>query len=231
MKCNKCIPIILGVVLCLSSAARSNITNGGFEDGSPLGVGILDLAGWTATGAHPYFVGGPAAVDFEVSRDWIAPAPDWTAKEGNYFASLWSTDHTTHFSTLSQTFTANAGLTLTFDYFFDFGDYGSLDEWDSAEATLTWSTGSAYLFEYNTNNSGSGIYLDDDQNIGWTAVTYVLPGPGTYTLQFKTVDGPSGSFESILGIDNVQVIPAPGAILLGSIGIGLVGLLRRRRTL
>jgi len=212
MKSNKYIPILLGVVLCLCPAARSNIINGGFE----------------TTGLTPWTASGEVYVrDWEMSRDFSFPAwPDWTATEGAYFASLWSTDSAgTDVSILSQIFTANAGLVLQFDYFFDFGDVAPY--YDTAVGTLTWSTGSATLFEHNT---GPGNYLGDDENIGWTTISYGLPATDIYTLEFRTEDY-DGTWESILGIDNVQVIPAPGAILLGSIGIGLVGLLRRRRTL
>lgn len=98
---------------------------------------------------------------------------------------------------------------------------------DSAWATLTLPDSSTVtLLDYNRL---SGILLGNDVNIGWTHVSYPLTQAGSYTLTFSMLDGngPMGS-ESILGVDNVTVIPAPAAVLLGAIGLGTAGWVRRR---
>ena len=207
--------IIAGFVslLVLAESAPADLLNGDFESG--------DLTGWSHT--------GPVSV-------LIADlAPDlttlWTPTEGNYFASLWSANvgGTVTEATLTQIFLASAQDVLTFDYFFDFGDafYG----YDTATAMLTWTGGgSVTLFEYNTV-----ILLTDNQNVDWTAISFVLPATTVYTLEFRIEDIIAEypeSGESILGVDNVQVVPVPGAVVLGSIGLSLAGCwLGKRRTL
>jgi hypothetical protein len=134
---------------------------------------------------------------------------------------------------LSQTFTANfvPGLAVEFDYFYDFGDITPFE--DPARIYVVDSLGNS-IFDMTINDPFMGTGLGDDENIDWTTVSVALPSAGTYTLGFEINDS-IGVFESILGVDDVSVVPLPSALVLGSLGLGvagsLVGKFQRRRTL
>jgi hypothetical protein len=203
--------VILMLVGASSAAAQADnlLENGSFEDG---------LNGYTATGEVE-------AVNSELSRDFLPPVrEDWEATDGDAFASIWSTDgQSVNVSSLEVTFEAEAGFELSFDYFFDFGDVAP--EYDSASGVLSRAGGDdVVLFEHNTM---PGNQLDSSANVEWTQVSVTLMTAGTYTLTFTAGDA-NGSFESILGVDNIVLIPGQAAAVTLLSGLAMTRRSRRR---
>jgi hypothetical protein len=76
---------------------------------------------------------------------------------------------------------------------------------------------------------GDPVLVDED-DLWYTAVytARIYPNPDAEII-YISADG-TGGYIDYITVDTM-CIPAPGAILLGSIGVGVVGWLRRRRTL
>lgn len=126
------------------------------------------------------------------------------------------------------------------------GNVFDVDKYQGAWAELSWENfqvGSA-TFIYGGNQGNITIEArDKDGNVldsFYQADTYIGQPAGPITLwagEGNSIQSlywkDSSSTNDMAALDNISltIIPAPGAILLGSIGVGLVGWLRRKRTL
>jgi hypothetical protein len=212
----------VAVLLAATGSARAALTNGSFESGlndwsliTPVGASISAVASHTDTSGLGTGTTG------------------WGPTDGSMFAVL-KTDGPGSLTQMYQSFTTTGPSTLTFDYFWDSQDFYALNDTGTGTLLSGAGTGGALvttLFSHSVNSDPADFW-----GTPWTSVSYQIASAGTYTLLITNMNGGDSLFDSYVGIDNAQiddarVIPAPGAILLGGIGVGLVNWLRRRRTL
>lgn len=124
-------------------------------------------------------------------------------------------------SAIKQSFFANAGTTISFDWFFQAGDYFPFN--DFAFYSLV-PTGGANLL---SNVAAVG----DFGNSGQQSLSFLIPTTGNYTLGFGVLNALDFGLNSSLTIDNVNgdttPIPTP-ALLPGLLGMGVAALRKRK---
>jgi len=217
----KRVAVVCALALWMMPALRAQaaVTNGSFETG--------DLTGWSWT--------IPAGASIDVVTSHGDPTgtgtTSWGPTDGSYFALL-KTDGPGSLTQLYQSYFMAPGDPLMFDYFWDSRDFKPFD--DTASLSVYSGVGIAGPLIGTVPLNSVNTDPQDYWGTPWQTVSLYLSSAGMYTVAFEIRNSLDGIKDSYLGIDNVsllQAIPEPAAILLGGIGVGLVGWLRRRRTL
>jgi hypothetical protein len=231
---------MFGSLAKVNAAPAELITNGGFETGN--------FTGWTVTNLAGSFVPGSWFVDTLGTTTPVSGSATLAAGgAGTFYAVSDQGGGGTH--ALIQAFTVPwpvLSATLSFDMFVNDWDLGPFinpaglnhTAIPNQHARVDILTTAAGAFD-----TGAGVlanyYIGVDGGPDPHAFTHysfditgIVGAGGTFQLRFAEVDNQLFFNQ---GVDNVSIlaqpIPAPGAILLGGIGVGVVSWLRRRRTL
>ena len=236
--CSVSVLLLCGGLATVNAAPTELVSNGDFETGVFPGWTVTDQAG----GSGSWFVDALGTTTPLSGEPTLA-----IGGSGAFYAVSDQTGPGTH--SLTQAFTVpwpTLSATLSFDMFVNDWDAGPLFNPAGLDYTALLNqharvdilTAAAGAFD-----TGAGVlanyYLGVDGGPDPHAFTHyvfdisgIVGAGGTFQLRFAEVDN---QWYFNQGVDNISIlvepIPAPGAILLGSIGVGLVSWLRRRRTL
>jgi hypothetical protein len=135
-------------------------------------------------------------------------------------------------SAFKQTFTANAGDKISFDWKFT-TEEEIIAPYDFSFYTLNNGVNTS-AFALGDTNIDSGYMVSDPmeyETIGWRRVTITIPTTGIYTLGFGAMQAEDNLTSSALLIDNVTqttAVPEPSTFLLLGAGMSGIVLLRRK---
>jgi hypothetical protein len=203
---------ILAVLFLAVESVQADLINGGFETG--------DLTGWTSTVP---FGASAAAVGSHTEDAGPLPNTTWAPTEGSFFALL-ETDGPGNWCTLEQSFSGVAGDVVSFDYFFDWGDLHPFN--DQCYGELLDATGAQEHEFFRWGQDGTPM-VANHSNVGWSSESYALAADGDYTLKFGIANCLDSINDSYMGID-AAVVPVPGAVLLGMLGLSVAGIKLRK---
>ncbi|WNB90836.1 HYR domain-containing protein [Bacillus sp. NEB1478] len=163
------------------------IINPSFETGN--------FTGWTVT----IPTGGSAAVVTSFTTPF-APTLTFNPVNGNFFALL-KTDGPDNFTSVSQTFSACAGDTISGWTFFQSPEIPITQFNDFAEVRILLGAAvvaTPYFASVNTTG-----------DTGWVNWTHTFISPGTYTLVARVTNVGRAAFDSFMGLDAISLVTAP----------------------
>lgn len=238
----------LFAVAVSAQAAPISFTNPGFEAG--------DLSGWNTLGtviATPstsvttfdgtvwsIFAADTTMAQLNASGvgiDTIESTLGITSGTLNALNTNPSGGNLTNGSALYQSFTGNAGDTISFAWNYVATDYIPFN--DPAFAILIGKSGAEVTVLASIH--GLGTAVGTSGNSGWQTFNATLATAGDYTLAFVTTNDKDTILSSVLHIDNapgtcqpncppINGVPEPGALALLGIGFAGLGAIRRRKS-
>lgn len=218
--------ISLGLLPWTSPALA--ISNSGFETGT---LSDWLTAGTTSTETAA-FGSGPTEGTYQAFLSTSGSLPSDATLEGFLGLLPGTLDATaggnaTSGSAIMQTFSANAGDVLSFDWNFLTND-GPEGGWDSKyNDTAFYTLNGQAFFLADTLGGLSPSATSFIAETGFGTLGLLLPSTGSYTLGFGVVDVFDTQIDSGLLVDNVSVeatIPNPEITTIILLGTGLAGL-------